>query len=109
MNEFTPTATGLLVPNHSKLAGVRCGFCPTVIRKDAEVNGRLHIFEQKPICPKCRILRNDKSSGAIRSDKPKYEIDVKKRDAHLQEVHNNDVRRLAIESQERTRTKLIKR
>ena len=37
--------------------GVRCGYCPKIIWKDDEPNGRLFLLASKPICVVCRLKK----------------------------------------------------
>ena len=83
-----------------KTPGVRCGYCPKVIWKDDEPNGRLFLLAGKPICIVCRLKRskNWKQIAAdIRKKRPK---DLDRIAKEAQEKANKQVEDLAVKSKD---------
>jgi Zn-finger protein len=87
---------------------VRCGYCPSLIFKDREVNGRLHLIDGSPACVRCRILKS-KTGKQIVKDKAKLEEDLAEKERVAQLEADQEVRVIAHESQIATKTAISKK
>jgi hypothetical protein len=92
--EYTQTESGIVVPT-KKPVGVRCGYCPVIIFKQNESNGRLFMFRDLPICARCRILKGSKFANKIRIDKARYEKGIENKEKQIQADADAKVRELA--------------
>lgn len=103
MNDFT-NYKGLSIP---KPVGVKCGYCPAVIFKHNEMNGRLYVTEkeQLPICARCRVLKGKWGKNILR-DKSRYEKDVARRGEVLQQLANEKAKKIAQETQIATKSQI---
>ena len=83
-----------------KTPGVRCGYCPKVIWKDDEPNGRLFLLAGKPTCILCRLKRG-KNWRRIEADiKKKRPVDLDRIEKEAQEKANKQVEDLAVNSKD---------
>ena len=80
--------------------GVRCGYCPKVIWKDDEPNGRLFLLAGKPICVLCRLKRG-KNWRQIEADiKKKQPDDIERIAKNEQEKADKQVEDIAVKSKD---------
>lgn len=90
--------SGIWVKKEKPVA-VACGYCPELIWKHKEANGRLFLYNNKPICARCRILKGSKMKNRILGDKKLYLKDQEVREKIEQEKANEQVRQVAMQSQ----------
>lgn len=93
--------SGIYVPKR-KDKGTPCGYCPTVIYRHNEVNGRIQMSQEgKPACARCRIMKlgNSKMAKRISKDKGKFEKDVEARNQLYQDNANKQAIEIALETQ----------
>lgn len=106
---FERLKSGIFVPNQPKPVAVQCGYCPELIWKHKEANGRLFLLKGKPICARCRILKGSKMAKKILSDRKLYLRDKELAEKIEQEKANAQVAKIAAESQaQNPNVKLIK-
>jgi len=78
----------------------RCGYCPSVIIARYEPKGRLHIYQGRPVCVKCRVLSGKKRRDIL-ADRKKYKQDQQERDDLAHENEKKKVQTIAAASQAR--------
>lgn len=96
---FERLKSGIFAPAQKKPVGVQCSFCPEIIWKHKEAGGRLFLYKNRPICARCRILKGSKYNKLILGDKKRFEKDVELRNKIEQDKADEQVRRVAAESQ----------
>lgn len=84
----------------SKEKSVQCGYCPSLIFKRNEQFKRIHYLEKKPVCVKCRVLKNSEMAARIKADKYKFDAHIEKLREKEQEEANKMAIRIAVKSQE---------
>lgn len=103
MSHFTKTKSGIIVPATQSVP-VRCDYCPSLIFKDKEAEGRLHLLEGRVACAKCRILRSSKYAKQILADKEEREKDLTEKERLAQAEADQEIRVIAHGSQIATKT-----
>ncbi len=78
--------------------GVKCGFCPKIIWKDSEPNGRLFILAGKPICVVCRLKRGKNWKYMAADTRKKQPIDLKRIETDQQNKADRAAEDVAIKT-----------
>lgn len=100
------TQSGIITPKKEPV-GIRCGYCPKVIWKDEEVNGRLFLKDSKPICVTCRVMKG-KFATKIRKSRMALETDLKEREAFMRTREARRILDLASDTQTASQTTITK-
>ncbi len=88
-----------------KLPAIRCHYCPRIILKSSEPNGKLKLYQGMPICVVCRILKFSKQKTKIIHDRDKYQKSRQEAQDHENKVANDKAVEIAKKSQENLKPK----
>lgn len=80
--------------------GILCGYCPKIIWKDNEPNGRLFLSAGKPICVVCRLKRGKNWKQIEASVRKKQVGESERIEKEAQEKANRQAEDLAVKSKE---------
>lgn len=108
MNTMKRTASGLIVPKKKVPLPTPCLYCPNLIWLHNEVENRVHLVKGKPACITCRTVKFGSLNKQYKKDKRLYAQDLKAKEAIEQEAANQHAIDVAIASQEKTKTQMIK-
>lgn len=102
-----PNDFQFLVPKKERV-GVRCGFCPVIIWRDNEANGRLFVKQGKPICACCRVMRGRYGRQIEKEVPRKRAEDSAVKENLLQRKANDHAIDIAMATQQSTKTQIQK-